>query len=108
MTSVEIRPGICGFIALVSASTEDGQHVDVEFQSDCPNLSRLNGGLGPFDAYSDLFQPLAKTEVFRQVASSQRHAACPVMSGILKAMEVAVGMALPRDASIVFVETLPE
>jgi hypothetical protein len=29
------------------------------------------------------------------------HPACPVPSGILKAVEVAAGLALPRDASIV-------
>jgi hypothetical protein len=29
-----------------------------------------------------------------------KHAACPVPSGIVKAVEVASGLALPKDASI--------
>jgi hypothetical protein len=29
-----------------------------------------------------------------------KHAACPVPSGIIKAIEVASGLALPKDASI--------
>jgi len=29
-----------------------------------------------------------------------KHAACPVPSGIIKAIEVAAGLALPKDASI--------
>jgi hypothetical protein len=29
-----------------------------------------------------------------------KHAACPVPSGIIKAVEVASGLALPKDASI--------
>ena len=29
-----------------------------------------------------------------------RHPACPVLAGILKAVEVAAGLALPRDAVI--------
>jgi hypothetical protein len=30
------------------------------------------------------------------------HVSCPVISGILKALEVSVGLALPKDASIIF------
>ena len=32
------------------------------------------------------------------------HVSCPVISGALKALEVSVGLALPKDASITFVE----
>jgi hypothetical protein len=32
------------------------------------------------------------------------HVSCPVISGLLKALEVSVGLALPRDASIRFIE----
>jgi hypothetical protein len=30
------------------------------------------------------------------------HVSCPVISGILKALEVSVGLALPKDAAITF------
>jgi len=30
------------------------------------------------------------------------HVSCPVISGILKALEVSVGLALPKDAMISF------
>ena len=30
------------------------------------------------------------------------HISCPVISGILKALEVSVGLALPKDAAITF------
>ncbi len=32
------------------------------------------------------------------------HVSCPVISGVLKALEVSVGLALPKDATITFVE----
>jgi hypothetical protein len=32
------------------------------------------------------------------------HVTCPVPTGILKVIEVATGMALPKDASIKFLE----
>jgi hypothetical protein len=36
----------------------------------------------------------------RMAAKHCKHASCPVPSGIIKAIEVASGLALPRDASI--------
>jgi hypothetical protein len=30
------------------------------------------------------------------------HISCPVISGVLKTLEVSVGLALPKDATIVF------
>jgi len=32
------------------------------------------------------------------------HVSCPVITGVLKALEVSVGLALPKDATIAFVE----
>ena len=32
------------------------------------------------------------------------HVSCPVISGVLKALEVGVGLALPKDAFIKFIE----
>lgn len=36
----------------------------------------------------------------RLAAKHLRHAACPVPAGIIKAVEVAAGLALPADATI--------
>ncbi len=53
-------------------------------------------------AYSELFRPLAESHLFRLVSPYQRHVACPVLAGLLKAVEAAAGLALPQDASIRF------
>lgn len=102
MTEVEIKAGVCGFATRLQAASEDGQTVDVWLESDCPTISKLNGHLGRFDAYSELFRPLATTELYAKLAPQQRHIGCPVMVGVFKAIEAAAGLALPRDASITF------
>ena len=38
--------------------------------------------------------------MLRMAAQHCKHAACPVPSGIIKAIEVAAGLALPKDAHI--------
>ncbi|MGD8652001.1 MAG: hypothetical protein PVF92_07925, partial [Desulfobacterales bacterium] len=39
-------------------------------------------------------------KTLHMAAKHCKHAACPVPSGIIKAIEVASGLALPKDASI--------
>jgi hypothetical protein len=39
-------------------------------------------------------------KTLRMAAKHCKHAACPVPSGIIKAIEVASGLALPKDALI--------
>jgi len=104
---VEIRAGVCGFVTLVRAEAEDGL-VAVDIMSDCPGFSQLNGRLGQFDAYTELFRPLAEGALFRLVSSHQRHVTCPVLIGLLKAIEAAAGLALPKDASIRFLTSQSE
>jgi len=39
-------------------------------------------------------------KTLRMAAKHCKHTACPVPAGIIKAIEVASGLALPKDASI--------
>ena len=50
----------------------------------------------------DLLAPIDKNLVFSSARSVGCHPSCPVPIGILKAVEVAMGMALPKDAVIRF------
>jgi len=42
--------------------------------------------------------------VYRSAAKNLKHVACPVPSGILKALEVEAGLNVLKDASITFVK----
>jgi hypothetical protein len=42
--------------------------------------------------------------VYQSAARRLKHAACPVPSGILKALEVEAGLNVTKDATIVFVK----
>jgi hypothetical protein len=48
----------------------------------------------------ELRRPINQTTPYEVAGACKAHAACPVPSAILKAMEVAAGMALPADVSI--------
>jgi hypothetical protein len=50
----------------------------------------------------DVFKKILDNPVYRQGSICLRHVSCPVPSGILKALEVEAGLALPKDVKIVF------
>ena len=48
----------------------------------------------------ELRVPINETAVYRAAAICRLHAACPVPSAILKAIEVSAGLALPADVHV--------
>ena len=98
---LEVDPGICGFTCSINAF-KDGKHsVKFEIQSDCDQIQNLAGDLGKI-SMKDLFLPLSRNPIFLSAEKSQCHLACPIPCSIVKAAEVALGLALPKRITITF------
>lgn len=104
MTTVEINPGICGFVTTVTAESDDEQEVKVSVQSGCASIQKMMEDLGgEFDAFEVCLVRPGEGALFEYAAKHfPVHAACPVLSGIIKCMEVECRLALPAAASITF------
>ncbi|MGD0282127.1 MAG: hypothetical protein ABSB95_07175 [Dissulfurispiraceae bacterium] len=102
-TKVIINPGACGFPATVVVKKKDGKTLfSVSVTSECEMVSKLGYEIAELTMI-DAFKRLMDNPVYRKGAICLRHVACPVLSGILKALEVEAGLNLPKDASITFV-----
>jgi hypothetical protein len=99
MASAEIESGICGFCTTVKTTTE-GRKVRVEFETDCGYVEQLAEALTEVDPYKEISYRGEGPVTLRLAAEHLVHPACPVPSGIIKAIEVEAGLALPKDASI--------
>jgi hypothetical protein len=99
MASAEIESGICGFCTTVRTTTE-GRKVRVEFETDCGYVEQLAEALTEVDPYKELSYRGEGPVTLKLAAEHLVHPACPVPSGIIKAIEVEAGLALPKDASI--------
>lgn len=55
--------------------------------------------------WQDALEPLADSPVYKSALEHIKHPACPVLVAIVKAIEVEVGVALPRDVVIRFETT---
>ncbi len=104
MTKVMIDPGVCGFITSVEAHSEDQMDVQVTVKSGCESIRSMMDALGnTFDAYEICLKKPGDGAFFAYAKENfPVHAACPVLSGIIKCMEVECSLALKKDVSIKF------
>lgn len=101
---VEIDAGICGFRTNADVVSEDSQNVTFAISTDCEKikgLAEVLNGKEPLDAYQEI-SPAAESVLLGTVRSTLKGccAGCAVPAGLFKAMQVAAGLALPKDITI--------
>ncbi len=99
MATAHIQSGICGFQATVQARV-DGSDVVLTIHSDCQAIQKLASELQRVDPFQEISFRGEGPQTLNLARRYCAHPACPVPTGILKAVEVAAGLALPADASI--------
>ena len=99
MATAEIHPGNCGFTTTVQA-TQDGDVVRLSITSDCKAIQKLAQELVEVDPYKEISFRRGVPSILQMDAKYCTHAACPVPVGIIKAVELEVGMTLPTDVTI--------
>lgn len=101
MTKVIVNPGICGFTVVISAEKNNGKSVMISLDTECEMVQKMRDDVLRLDMRS-AFIGQGSNPVYRSAGKHLKHAACPVPSGILKALEVELGLCIPKDASITF------
>ncbi len=99
MAKAEIQAGICGFKTTVETKM-DGDMCAVIISSECQAIQRLAANMGQLDPYREFTFRGDGPETFDLAAKYCSHAACPVPVGIVKAIEIEAGLALPQDVTI--------
>jgi hypothetical protein len=97
--SAEIHSGICGFTTRVNARRE-GAKVALVIESECDAIQRLAEELTEVEPFQEITFRGEGPRTLRAGAKHCYHPACPVPVGIIKAIEVEAGLALPADATI--------
>jgi hypothetical protein len=99
MAKSEIISGICGFSATIEARRA-GSRCALAIESDCDAIQRLAEELTDVDPFQEISFRDDGPRALKMGAKHCYHPACPVPVGIIKAVEVEAGLALPADASI--------
>ena len=98
---VNVMSGICGMITEIRATSDErSKMVNLEINTRCESIQKLAGDLKVVNPIEEISYHGNGPKTMRMAARHCKHTACPVPSGIVKAVEVASGLALPKDASI--------
>ena len=99
---VQVESGICGFPCVIEAWKKGPRAVSLKITgSECEHIKRLSEDVVEM-GLRDLFKPITKNPVYVSAQQAGCHPSCPVPVAVLKAVEVAMDMALPRDVRIKF------
>jgi hypothetical protein len=100
MVEVKVNPGVCGLNTVIKVNSEDMQNAVIEIVTECPNIKPMEQELKEVDGYEECFSKLGDSKVYELAKKYCKHAACPVPSAIIKGIEAACGLALPKDVDI--------
>jgi hypothetical protein len=99
---VNAEPGICGFPCTIKAQKSGNRTVTIEINgSECKQIQRLSTCLTEM-SLKELFMPLTRNPVYIAAEKSGCHPSCAIPAAVIKAVEVALGMALPKEVRIKF------
>lgn len=99
MAKAEIHSGICGFSTTVKTKM-NGANCAVSLESSCDAIQRLGQELTEVNPWQEITFRGKGPLTLKLGAEHCYHPACPVPVGIIKAIEVEAGLALPKDAVI--------
>ncbi|MBI4975908.1 MAG: hypothetical protein HZC28_00405 [Spirochaetes bacterium] len=105
MVNVAVDPGICGLPSVIHAESSDMQTVHVTIDSECPSIKALEAELSAVEGYGVTFAKFSASAVYQAADKHFKHAACPVPAAIVKAVEVACNLALPKDVTFTITRT---
>ena len=99
MAQSEIFAVACGHTTNVTA-TQEGRSCKLTIESSCKAIQKIAEELKEVDPYQEISFKKEMPKILETGHKHCFHTACPVPVGIIKAMEVAAGLNLPKDAVI--------
>jgi len=100
MAKAYIDAGICGFTTNVTTVQNDEGKVEISLDSTCPHIMNVAESIKEVEPYNEIGFFDGSIPSILQAHYRCPHASCPVFSGVVKAVEVAAGLALPKDVTI--------
>jgi hypothetical protein len=102
MATLKVHAGACGHSITITITKGKDKTFFVALDTECAMVKKMLEDIAVLDRFATLtgFQNNA---VYHSAAKHLKHVACPVPSGILKALEIEAGLNVPKDVSMVFV-----
>ncbi len=103
MTKVTVNSGNCNHTVTITAEKGKDRKVNISLETECEMIMKMLADISVLDMRA-LFTNHISNPVYRSASKHLKHAACPVPSAILKTSEVELGLCLPQDVTITFID----
>lgn len=100
MTKVKVFAGACGFTSVIQVQSGEQNTVKVRIISACTMLRSMNKDIVELDWKKGIFDKITESVIYRSAGEHIIHTDCPVPCAIIKAIQVEIGAAVPKDVEI--------
>jgi len=100
LSKVTVSAGICGFSTVIKVRKLDEKRVRIKVVSPCEMIKKMGEELKEVDWTQAITRSMCNSVIYQIANRHVHHTACPVPSAILKAVEVELGLALPKDVAM--------
>ncbi len=102
MTSVEVFNGSCGYLTRVVGCRETADIIRISIVTDCQSVRQWGLSIKSTDWRSCLGKNAQHSSFWQSAFGILQHRSCPVIAGVLRAIETEMDIAPPADARIRF------
>jgi hypothetical protein len=99
MTKVFIKP-TCGLETTITTTAIDMQQVRVQVESECAAIRKIADALDDVNPFQEMSRRGEGPQILKLGREHCSHMSCPVPAMMIKAVEVAAGMDLPKEVVI--------
>ena len=100
MARAKVFAGACGFTIVIKVQKIAKMKVEVSLISACRDVRALNEDLAEVDCSKGVFGNMVESYIYKAASKRPHHPDCPVPCAIIKAIQVELGGALPKDVTI--------
>jgi len=100
MIKVNVKPGICGLDSEINVEADDMGMNQITIETKCSYIRNIANEMKEIDGVAECFEKFNTSEIYEMASRHCKHLACPVPCAIIKGIEAASGLALPKDVEI--------
>lgn len=100
MAKAKVFAGACGFTTVIKVTKLAKMRVKVQVISACQDVRRLNDDLAEVDCSKGVFGRMVDSHIYKVASVKLKNSDCPVPCAIIKAIQVELGGAIPKDVII--------
>jgi hypothetical protein len=103
MTKAYLDAGSCGYDVTITVEKIDKNRLDIRIDTGCEMVKMMEPDLKGSD-WKKILRKIIESPVYISASKRLKHPGCPVPMAIIKAIEVELGAALPKDVKMTFLK----